>query len=403
MRESCRMCRFYRAKRSKVCYKPCPTEGKNAVVFEQSTTDFMSVSMQAPASASDRGFTFGVFLANYNHAPYLPQALDALLAQTLQPDAICVVDDCSVDDSRAIILDYAARHPVIVPVFNEKNRGYIPNAGEWLASTSYDFLYFAAADDYTLPSFFEKTIALLRRHPDAGLCSSLCYVLDEGAEKPQVAPSPQPCTVSGFLSPRDAAAMLHRDGSWFWGTTTIYRRESALRQGGFDPALHGYCDGFLSSVIALREGACFIPEPLAVWRRFFTTSISAVTLKDVVRSRDTLFAVQQRLSGDLKGEVVPGYPRRFARRWLYAFLERQIANSADMDLSAVCDAVRPYAPLLARVLPLVLRLPCAAVRRTVLALALRPFDILPAMVRRVASAFPRIFPPSVTSKRSKPC
>jgi len=351
----------------------------------------MITSTQTPAPAPERDFTFGVFLANYNHARYLPQALDALLAQSLQPDAIHIVDDCSTDDSRTIIRDYAARHPVIVPVLNETNRGYIPNASDWLASAPYDFLYFAAADDYTLPGFFEKTIALLRQHPKAGLCSSLCYVLDEGAEKAQAAPSPQPRATPGFLGPRDAARALYRSGSWFWGTTTIYRRDSALRQGGFDPDLHGYCDGFLSSVIALREGACFIPEPLAVWRRFFATSISAVTLKDVARSKAALNAVLDRFAGDLADIVPAGYASRFARRWLHAFLERQVANAAEMDIGAVCAAVRPHAPRLASILPLVLRLPCATVRRSVLALALRPFDILPASKRRACSIVCRIF------------
>ena len=54
-------------------------------------------------------------LPNYNHAQYLPRALDALLSQELPADEIIVVDDCSADASRDIVTRYAARHPVNPP------------------------------------------------------------------------------------------------------------------------------------------------------------------------------------------------------------------------------------------------------------------------------------------------
>ena len=51
------------------------------------------------------------------------------------------------------------------------------------------------------------------------------------------------------------------------GNTAAFHRESLLQVGGFDEDLGSFNDGFIHMVLALRHGACYIPEPLAGWRR----------------------------------------------------------------------------------------------------------------------------------------
>ena len=43
-----------------------------------------------------------VCIASYNHARYLPAALDSVLAQTFRDFEVVIVDDGSTDDSLAI-------------------------------------------------------------------------------------------------------------------------------------------------------------------------------------------------------------------------------------------------------------------------------------------------------------
>ena len=61
--------------------------------------------------------TLSVVMPNYNHAKFLPRALDSLLGQTRPPDEILVLDDGSTDDSRAILERVAGREPLIRPFF----------------------------------------------------------------------------------------------------------------------------------------------------------------------------------------------------------------------------------------------------------------------------------------------
>ena len=42
-----------------------------------------------------------VVMPNYNHAPYLSRAIDAIAKQELPPDEIIVIDDASTDNSLA--------------------------------------------------------------------------------------------------------------------------------------------------------------------------------------------------------------------------------------------------------------------------------------------------------------
>ncbi|RTL61200.1 MAG: glycosyltransferase family 2 protein [Hyphomicrobiales bacterium] len=337
---------------------------------------------QAPG---DDRVSLGVFLGNFNHAQYLPGALNALLAQEVRPSSITVVDDGSSDDSLKILSDYAAREPTIRVQRNEANKGYITNATEWLANCTHDYVYFAASDDMTLPSLFRTSLAQLRQNPRAGFCTSLCYILDEGDTACKLAPSPLARTTPGFVSPTDAAKVLHRYGTWMWGTATIYRRESLLRAGGFDPSLYGYNDTYTSILIALREGSCYIPEPQAIWRRFMRTSMSAMTLLNVERSAQILSRTLERLKADLDQQLLPGYRQRFVRRWLFDVLERQSANSARIDDGALGPFLNRYAPDVELLLPMLARLPLA-LRRSVLALVLRPQDIMPAISRRQGMA-----------------
>jgi hypothetical protein len=51
------------------------------------------------------------------------------------------------------------------------------------------------------------------------------------------------------------------------GNTTIWQRQALLDSGEHTPELKFFYDGFMSQVLALRYGSCFIPEPLGEFRQ----------------------------------------------------------------------------------------------------------------------------------------
>src|SRR5882762_3314790 len=61
-----------------------------------------------------------VIIPNYNHARFLRQRVESVLAQTYQDFEVILLDDCSTDDSRSILSEYAADPRVRIEL-NDKN------------------------------------------------------------------------------------------------------------------------------------------------------------------------------------------------------------------------------------------------------------------------------------------
>ena len=47
-----------------------------------------------------------VIVPNYNHASYLVERIESILNQTYQDFELILLDDCSTDDSREVLLKY---------------------------------------------------------------------------------------------------------------------------------------------------------------------------------------------------------------------------------------------------------------------------------------------------------
>jgi glycosyltransferase involved in cell wall biosynthesis len=65
-----------------------------------------------------------VLIPSYNHAPYLPAALQSVFDQTYRDYEIVVVDDGSTDGSVEILQGYGDR----IRLFVQANSGHLPDA-----------------------------------------------------------------------------------------------------------------------------------------------------------------------------------------------------------------------------------------------------------------------------------
>jgi hypothetical protein len=268
--------------------------------------------------------TLSVLSPNYNHAAFLPVALDAVLAQSYRPVEIIIIDDASTDDSVAVIERYRQRAPDLIrAVHNETNRGVLANMQQLMSMATGDYVYFAAADDLVLPGLFERSMRLLARYPQAGLCTSLNRVIDvAGRDLDYVSIGPFASAPEGYLDPADCRRHLRRRDFCITGNTTVYHRWRIIEAGGFRPALGPFCDGFLSQALALRHGACYIPEGLAAAR--WTGNNYSLTLSD---SRSAL-PVHEAALALMRGEFADEFPTDFVAVWR----GRSYYNMAAMSL-----------------------------------------------------------------------
>lgn len=256
-----------------------------------------------------------VVLTSYNYARYLPAALLALLAQARPSDELIVIDDCSADDSVAVINSFLGRFAEARLVRNPDNLGTIANLNRGLELARGEIVYFAAADDVTYPGLFARGMALLEEHPRAALFSARSDIIDAEGRVEGTLATAIPLRHPGYIAPEAVARMLMQDDSWLTGNTTLYRRAPLVAAGGFAPELGSFCDGYVSRLLAVRCGACFSPEMLGAWRRHeggFAWSQTA----DLTRARRLVTAVKRRMETDAAA-FPPGYPRRWAGRHLF--------------------------------------------------------------------------------------
>ena len=97
-----------------------------------------------------------VYITSYNKIQYIAQSIKSVLAQTLKPFEIVIIDDASQDGSREIIQSYASQYPdLIFPVFNEKNIGIARCRNKALSLITGDLVTFLDGDDFFYPNKLE--------------------------------------------------------------------------------------------------------------------------------------------------------------------------------------------------------------------------------------------------------
>src|SRR5208282_2627995 len=107
-----------------------------------------------------------VVVPNYNHARFLRRRVESILQQTFRDFELILLDDCSTDDSRSILSEYAD-DPRVRIEFNEKNSGSTFkqwNKGVRLARGEY--VWIAESDDYAGERFLERLVDVLQKESD---------------------------------------------------------------------------------------------------------------------------------------------------------------------------------------------------------------------------------------------
>lgn len=117
-----------------------------------------------------------VIIPAYNHSQYLRERIDSVLNQTYSDFELIVLDDCSTDNSREIIMEYGSKFPDIIICFNETNSG--SPFSQWnkgVRMAKGEFVWIAESDDSSDPHFLECAINEMQKSDRTGLvfCDSL--------------------------------------------------------------------------------------------------------------------------------------------------------------------------------------------------------------------------------------
>ena len=108
-----------------------------------------------------------IIIPAYNAASFIAPTLESCLAQTLQEIEIIPVNDCSSDNTQAVLDDYAARYPgKVVPLTHAVNQGPSPARWTGVQAARAPFIMFVDSDDFLDPRACELALAETKKGHD---------------------------------------------------------------------------------------------------------------------------------------------------------------------------------------------------------------------------------------------
>jgi len=270
-----------------------------------------------------------VLLTNYNHAQFLPEALDSVLNQTYPPDEFIIFDDGSTDNSPEILQEYALKFPVIKLTLFKENQGCNEMTSRLAEAATRKFVHFLASDDFLEKEFYEKSIGQLEKHPKAALASTLCRTVNKNGQDLGFIKTPMVSLKPAYFSPLEVHTKLQDYGIWQMGCSTVYRREALKSIEFFSrevSRLRSFFDTFAILLLALKHGCVFIPETLSVLRKL-EGSFSAKMAKNEETHTDIIDFFKELAETRHRDIFPPEFVHDFAR----SFWGIHLIDLSDLD------------------------------------------------------------------------
>ncbi|HON18882.1 MAG TPA: glycosyltransferase [Salinivirgaceae bacterium] len=202
-----------------------------------------------------------VIMITFNHEKYISQAIEGVLMQEIGfPYELIIANDCSPDNTDAIVKDYINHHPKgkIIKYFSHaQNIGMQPNFIFAAQHCTGKYIALCEGDDYwTDPLKLQKQVDFLERNPEYNICFHDVEIL---------APNPEVVSQKNIQwNDRDTFTTddLLDFGNIMHTPSVVFR--NIVKEYPFKNAITG--DYFLHLMVSLNSKIFRIKETMAVYR-----------------------------------------------------------------------------------------------------------------------------------------
>jgi glycosyltransferase involved in cell wall biosynthesis len=218
-----------------------------------------------------------ICIPTYNGQRWLTECIDSALKQTYAPLEILVIDDCSTDDTAAVVRSLNDQR--IRLVINQQNRGLVGNWNECVRQAKGEYIKFLFQDDTFDPECVEKMMQILIEHPQLGMVfTRRRFVVADDA--PDALASELIDHYSDLHRKFENVGLLN-DGRALFAQhvakafalscvaeppSTLIRREVFRRLGLFNTKMHQACDVEMWLRIMFYYDLGFVDEELLIFR-----------------------------------------------------------------------------------------------------------------------------------------
>lgn len=251
-----------------------------------------------------------VALITYNHAEFIEECLDSILAQSYPNIEIVVADDASGDGAKDIIRRYAEEWPGRFNLrLSEVNRGVTNNHNLAFFACRGEYISWMSGDDLMLPGKIAKQVAYLEDHPECAICYHDLDIFDTQTGNTLTLKSAVDRPLEGEVD------RIIKFGCFNSGVSNMVRRSSAPPHG-FDTRIPVASDWLFWVETLLAGGRIgYIDEVLARHRRHDNNLTSASV------RRPSLPEIQDHLaSSDIILSRAPEFRRQIGYRRSFLLL-----------------------------------------------------------------------------------
>jgi glycosyltransferase involved in cell wall biosynthesis len=227
------------------------------------------LSKESTTKLTYKDFLISVIIPMYNGGEFIQEALESVLAQTVEPDEIIVVDDGSTDDGPEIVQRMAQSHPI--RMIRKANGGQSSARNVGIANAHGDLIALLDQDDIWYPDH----IAALLEPFAAGEAQDLGWTYSnlDRVDRDGSMLMRSFLTCLPTVHPKRTMIDCLTQDMFVVPSATLVSRKAIQAVGGFDEALRGYEDDdlFLRLFRAGYDNR-FVNEPLSKWRIYPTSS-----------------------------------------------------------------------------------------------------------------------------------
>lgn len=209
---------------------------------------------------------------SYNHEPYLAEAIESVLNQSIQDLELIIIDNGSSDGSPQIIEDYAARDSRIRMRLYAQRCALAKVNNDAIDMAAGKYLAFLGSDDAFLLDKMARQVPLGEANPLAVICADGIVIDAEGNE------------IDSALFDREIqanqregnifAALLRHGSNYIYPQTMLVRREF-LHNIRLDERFEYLCEYQFILDLAKRHPFLHMPEPVFK-HRIHDTNMSLV-------------------------------------------------------------------------------------------------------------------------------
>lgn len=174
-----------------------------------------------------------VIMAAYKGASLVGETIASLYAQSFVDWELIVVDDCSPDDTLAVLRSFD--DPRIRVIASDRNGGPVVARNRAFAEVRGSYVAALDQDDICLPERFARQVAFLDAHPEAVLVSTAADFLVDGRIEPGSWPRP---LTPGLI---DWLMLVQNPIVW---SSVMFRAEAARRLDPFERPEMRYVEDF---------------------------------------------------------------------------------------------------------------------------------------------------------------